>query len=63
MPKKTKMSAGLYDNEGETATHNQLMDSYYQHSPEHETYNEEMAQEPHQDEKQSEKKNKKKRKK
>ncbi|WP_096436111.1 hypothetical protein [Alteribacter populi] len=45
MPKKTKLSSGLYENEGEVTVHNQLMDSYYQHSPEQE-YNEELAEEP-----------------
>ncbi|WP_026690661.1 hypothetical protein [Alteribacter aurantiacus] len=63
MPKKNKLSGGLYDNEGEMATHNQLMDSYYQHSPEHKTFNEEFAEEPNQEKNLSEKKKKKKKKK
>ncbi|TMW71721.1 hypothetical protein [Alteribacter natronophilus] len=61
MPKKTKMSAGLYDNEGEAATHNQILDSYYQHSRDHETFNEEVAEELVQEEGKTTKKKKKKR--
>ncbi|MBM7096443.1 hypothetical protein JSY36_11870 [Bacillus sp. H-16] len=59
MPKKNKLSGGVYENDGEMATHNQLMDSYYQHSREHETYNEELAEEPLQEKNLSEKKKEK----
>ncbi|RNA70345.1 hypothetical protein [Alteribacter keqinensis] len=59
MPKKNKLSGGVYENNGEMAAHNQLMDSYYQHSREHETYNEELAEEPLQEKNLSEKKKEK----